>query len=138
LREMLSRPAGEHRLAVLAACDTNVPDLDLVDEVVSLPGGLLRAGAAGVVAPQWPVDDTAAALLVLRFHECFARGMPPNQALAAAQAWLRSADRHELHVASPELVREPVGLPAPAIEVWRRRRPYQHPLHWAAFTFTGA
>jgi hypothetical protein len=138
LREILTLPAGEHRLAVLSSCDTDLPDLDLVDEVVSFPGGLLRAGVAGVVASQWPVDDTAAALLMGRFHTLVLSGERPDRALLQAQRWLRDADNATLRRCHPDLVSEPTGLPAAALDVWRRRAPFRHPRYWASFTFTGA
>jgi CHAT domain-containing protein len=138
LREILGRPAGEHRLAVLSACETDIPDLNLVDEALSLSGGMLRAGVAGVVASQWEVDDEAAALLMLRFHTLFRGGMPPGRALVTAQAWLRAATYGELHHTYPDVVYEPVGLTQSALEAWHRSQPFKHPHYWAAFTFTGA
>nr|WP_240897562.1 CHAT domain-containing protein [Kineococcus vitellinus] len=79
------------RLAVLSACDTDQPGLDLPDEVVSLPTGLLQAGAAGVLATQWAVRSLPAALLVAAFHAHWRlRNYSPPQALTLSQRWLRS------------------------------------------------
>lgn len=136
LKDLLAQEPSEHRLAVLSACDTNVPDLDMLDEVVSFPGGLLRAGVAGVVATQWAVNDRAAALLMLHFHQLVRDGMPPAHALVRAQNWLRTATNADLHATEPTIVREP-GLTGPDLDTWRRRRPFRHPRHWAGFTMTG-
>jgi CHAT domain-containing protein len=78
------------RLAILSACDTGVPGLDLPDEVVGLATAFLQAGAAAVIASMWPVPDAATMLLVVRFYDCWRReGLKPAQALRRAQCWLR-------------------------------------------------
>lgn len=137
LREMLTWSPGEHRLAVLSACETTVPDLTLLDEVVSLPGALLRAGVAGVVASQWRVEDRAAALLMLRFHTLLRQGTGPSRALAGAQEWLRTVTEDRLHRSHPGLVAPPPSLSARAEADWRRQTPFRHPRYWAAFCLTG-
>jgi CHAT domain-containing protein len=129
LGEILERPPGVHRLAVLSACDTDVADPTQVDEVVSLPGALLRAGVAGVIASQWTVEDRPTALLMLAFHAGFRAGIAPDQALAQAQSWLRTATTSDLGRHHPTLVPENEDPGA---------RPYGHPRYWAGFTFTGA
>ena len=57
LRHLLSLKLQNIRLVLLSACETGIPGLDLPDEVVSLPMGLLQAGVGGVVASLWPVSD---------------------------------------------------------------------------------
>jgi hypothetical protein len=129
VRDILASETGLQRLAVLAACDADAPDVDLMNEVVTFPGALLRAGVAGVVAPQWAIHDQSAAVTMLRFHEELRRGGSPAFALRAAQRWVRTATRAELHAAHPEIVRtaEPPD-----------ERPFRSPVHWAAFGLTGA
>ncbi len=78
------------RLAVLSACQTGLPGMDLPDEVVGLPAGWLQAGAAGVVASLWPVSDAATVALMTKFYELhLLDGLEPGQALWLAQRWLR-------------------------------------------------
>jgi hypothetical protein len=84
------------RLAVLSACETARPGTRLPDEVVSLPAGLIQAGASGVVAPLWAVPDGATSALVIEFFRRWRwRGEQPGAALAGAQAWLRDTTNAE-------------------------------------------
>jgi CHAT domain-containing protein len=137
LGRLLARPAGGQRLAVLSACKTNVPARGLPDEVVSLPSGFMAAGAAGVVATQWPVADQAAGLLSARFHEFWRDGATAALALDQAQRWLHTRTNGQLHDWDPVLYPQPLGLPPIAIAQWRAHRQFDDPLHWAAFCFTG-
>lgn len=84
---------GTPRLVVLSACDTGLYDLTrFPDEFIGLPSGFLQAGAAGVIATLWPVEDLSTALLVGRFYEGYLdRRLKPSSALRAAQLWLRNA-----------------------------------------------
>ena len=82
-----------------AGCVTNVGDLETApDELSSFAGGTLQAGAAGALATQWSVSDSATYLLMLRFarealdHPAWA----PARALREAAKWLRSATTSEL------------------------------------------
>lgn len=138
LRRILASEPGDRRLAVLSACDTNVPDVDLLDEVVSLPGALLRAGTAGVVSSLWQVRDDAALYVMLRFHALFRCGVPPAEALADAQRWLRTVSNGELRADHPDLMIEPAGFSDDDLAKWRAQRRFSRPYYWAAFTFTGA
>lgn len=80
------------RLLVLSACETGLIDTGLApDEVVGLAASFLQAGAAGVIASLWAVDDQATYLLMSRFAQLYldpARRWPPARALAEAQRWL--------------------------------------------------
>ena len=141
--------AGQHRpgigLAVLSACETQIPGSQLPDEVVSLPSGFLQAGAAGIVASQWMLDDTAAALLAAVFYPLLAAGRGASASLAQAQAWLRDTTNGVKAVyLHPVTGRS--GLPAAAVRpLWRWAvtqpagdRPFALPAQWAAMTYTGA
>jgi CHAT domain-containing protein len=50
LREIMGLRLWRMRLCFLSACETGIVGVDIPDEVVSLPVGLIQAGAAGVVA----------------------------------------------------------------------------------------
>jgi CHAT domain-containing protein len=89
VRELMSRDLRV-RLAVLSACETLVPGTELPDEVVSLPTGLLQAGAAGVIASLWTVPDLESAALMVEFYGRWRTdGVGPAQALRDAQVWIR-------------------------------------------------
>ena len=76
------------RLAVLSACETGIPaDLDLPDEVSSLPTGLLQAGVAGVAASLWSVADLSTMMLMAMFYEYWrVAGHGPGGGAAAGAA----------------------------------------------------
>jgi CHAT domain-containing protein len=138
LRDLIARPGGRQRMAVLSGCETSVPGTELLDEVVGLPSGLLQVGVAGVVGSQWRVGDRAARLLVLRFYRLWRDGLEPARALIEAQAWLRSLSNEQLHGLEPGQYPRPAGLPAEALAAWAAQCPFQHPDNWAAFSYTGA
>lgn len=130
------RPPQRRQLVILAACQSQVAGLAAPDEVIGLPAVLYQAGAVGVVAAQWQVDAYAAFALLRRFHDYFLGGLPPAQALAAAQAWLRNVTKAELTSRYPDLFpSRPARHPVAAGRA--TRQPYHEPVHWAAFGYTG-
>lgn len=103
------------RLAVLSACETLLPGTELPDEVVSLPTGLIQAGAAGVIASMWAVPDLASAILMIEFYGHW-RDMPddPGAALRLAQIWLRDTPPRDRVGRYQAAARTP-GWPPPAV-----------------------
>ncbi len=80
-------------LVVLAACGTLRGNPLHVAGMSSLARAFLSAGARGVVASLWEIDDDVAAPLFLHFHQELRAGAPPARALRAAQlAMLHSPD----------------------------------------------
>ena len=134
LRQILSLPMGKHRLAVLSACETSVPDHRRYDEVISFPGALLQAGVASVIATSWQVEDTAAMCLVLKFYSLWLHGRPTVFALAAAQRWIRDATNAQIQALLPRLYSKPENVPA---EAWGGIRRFAAPRYWASFSLTG-
>src|SRR2546425_5824493 len=61
------------------------------DDWVGLTRAFLHAGAAGVVATLWPVEDQATAALMERFYAEYASAADPARALALAQRALAAA-----------------------------------------------
>jgi CHAT domain-containing protein len=95
------------RIAVLSACETGVPGLKLIDEMIGLPAGMMQAGVPGVVGSLWSVSDMSTAVLMKRFYKFWQEeGKTPQEALRQAQIWLRD-------------------------------KLFRSPYHWAAFTYTG-
>ena len=83
-------------LVVLSACQTGLgsgalADLPTGDDWVGLTRAFLHAGAAGVVATLWPVEDQATAALMERFYAEYASAADPARALALAQRALAAA-----------------------------------------------
>jgi CHAT domain-containing protein/tetratricopeptide (TPR) repeat protein len=95
-------------LVVLSACQTSLGKEVAGEGLIGLTRGFMYAGAAGVLASLWKVDDAATAALMSRFYQAmFEKRMRPAAALREAQLSLRIEER------------------------WRS------PYFWAAFTLQG-
>jgi CHAT domain-containing protein len=132
---LMGRPRGRPQLVVLAACESQITGTTAPNEAVGLPAALIQAGAAGVVAAQWPVDERVAMLLLNRFHDFLAAGRAPARALTEAQCWLRDANGAEIAARYPDLT---TRRPSAAFANQRNAAiPYKEPIYWAAFGYTG-
>ena len=81
-------------LVVLSACNTALGKDVRGEGLVGLTRGFLYAGASGVTASLWKVDDEATAALMSRFYEgIFKRGLTPAAALREAQIAMRNEKR---------------------------------------------
>ena len=121
---------GRRRLVVLSACDTNLSNAAVPNEVAGLPSALIQVGFAGVVAASWKVDDLATAFLMSEFYRLWRHeGLEPPVALNQAQRWLRTAACSELNARIP-------GADLP--HGTEGEYPYAEPRYWAAFAYTGA
>ena len=131
LRDLLARRLNGTRLVVLAACETAFPGAELPDEVVSLPTGLLRAGARAAIGSLWSVDDLATMVLLTHFYELLGKGeLSLSVALRDAQQWVRDLTSDARTAAFPTVDFSGSGEPG--------LNPYAHPFWWAAFQLTGA
>jgi CHAT domain-containing protein/ppGpp synthetase/RelA/SpoT-type nucleotidyltranferase len=139
LRALLDLKLTGLRLAILSACETGIPGTTLPDEVISLPTGLLQAGAAGVVSSLWSVADLSTMVLLSRFYDLWrpqnpeATPLEPPEALRQAQLWLRDSTGPDL---APYLQNSHPELAAKLAQA-KDKRPFAHPFYWAAFTYTG-
>jgi CHAT domain-containing protein len=86
------------QLVVLSACQTALGsgsrgDVPAGDDWVGLVQAFLYAGASGVLASLWPVEDRATAQLMQHFYRSLSAGRSEATALAEAQrAILRNPD----------------------------------------------
>jgi CHAT domain-containing protein len=100
-----------------------------------LPTSLLQAGAAGVLASLWSVEDISTALLMMRFYHNFMQEkQAPQIALREAQLWLRNARPRDY----TEFLN--ANLPAEQAKILRQQigtKSYSHPYYWGAFYYTG-
>lgn len=140
--EILDLDLAGARLIVASACETGVvAGHDTLDEALALSTIFLAAGAGGVIASLWKVNDFATRLLMTRFYEeLVASPDRPARALREAQLWLRhltieqAADfmRSHSHL-FPR--RDATGAPI-------REDPgagfFRAPTTWAGFTLNGA
>ena len=88
--ELAARRFGG-RLAVLAGCQTALGGEGDGQALSSLTGALLAAGAEGVVATLWKVDDRATAAFMEQFYYYLGQGETPASALRHAKLRLRSS-----------------------------------------------
>ena len=81
-------------LVVLSACSTALGKDIKGEGLISLTRGFMHAGAAGVVASLWKVDDEATAELMKLFYTAlFKKGLAPAAALRDAQLELAKYPR---------------------------------------------
>ena len=149
LGDILALRLEKTRLAVLSACETGVPGLELPDEVISLPTGLLQAGVAGIVASLWSVSDISTMVLMSRFYDLWkGQAMEPAEALRQAQRWVRDTSNGQkaeyFKGFLPEfgVQKMPLSVADTLYKASTLARPhendFEHPFHWAAFGYTGA
>jgi CHAT domain-containing protein len=123
-QHVIDRRLDAHPLVILSACETAVIGARLPDEVVSLQSAFLAAGARGVLATLWPVDDELSARLVGCFYrELVNRGRSPAAALRECQRRLAVA-----------------AQPGRGRRGWAIHNPHRSPgppPTWAAFTYAG-
>lgn len=76
---------GDADLVYLSACETAVGQARFADGMPGLQRAFLRAGARGVIATLWPVDDVYASQFAADFYRRYAAGEPAAAALTATQ-----------------------------------------------------
>jgi CHAT domain-containing protein len=139
---------GGIRLAILSACETGLSGIETIDEVISLPTGLLQAGVAGVAASLWSVSDLSTMLLLVKFYDYWRTdNLDPAIALRQAQQWLRDTTNDEkksyFKTVLPEF--STTKMPTTTADYLFNRllwndpgdRAFAHPFHWAAFQYVG-
>lgn len=87
------------RVVVLSACGSGRAAGDL-QRPIGLAWACLSAGAAGVVASLWPVDDAVTVTLMARFYERIAAGDSPRTALGVARRAVARTHPHPYYWAA--------------------------------------
>ncbi|MCP3979465.1 MAG: CHAT domain-containing protein [bacterium] len=93
----ISRLKLDDALVVLSACQTGEGEIIPGEGVVGLTWAFLRAGARGVAASLWSVEDESTSLLMQHYHERLHDGDDPVAALSAAQRALRGTHPHPVN-----------------------------------------
>ena len=148
LQTVLDRiTAARARVVLLSACETGrVVAGDPLNDQLGLPGGLLIAGAAAVLATYWPVDDLAACLVLSRCIGLWEQtGVDLERALADAQAWLREQATVGVVLDWLDEQIDACGATEPQLELAygrlsvrdSRELPFAGAIHWAPFHVTG-
>jgi tetratricopeptide (TPR) repeat protein len=143
-------------VVVLSACQTGLGPGSGSEGLLGFSQVLLAKGARSLVLSLWKVDDTATALLMLRFYqnllgkrEGLKARLSKAEALQEAKHWLRTLPRAEVETLAGKLVEgvlrasedaaPPKERPArlTKLEVPKGDRPFAHPRYWAAFILLG-
>jgi len=131
-------------MVVLSACQTGLGQPAGGEGFLGFSQALFKAGARSLVVSLWKVDDTATALLMVRFYENLLgrraglkAPMPKAEALAEAKHWLRGLTTKEAETLAKNLPPvERIGT-AKGRPLATTARPYEHPYYWAAFILIG-
>lgn len=98
------------RLAVLSTCSAEPPG-DVLDDAVplGLALGLIRAGAAGVLATRWDLDSASAREFMRDFYGCIKKGVSPASAAdqAATELSANPGTRHPYYWGSYQFFGQP-------------------------------
>src|SRR5262249_48186010 len=136
-------------LVALSACETGLGKDGGGEGLLGFAQAFLQKGARSVVLSRGKVDDTATALLMLRFYENLLGKRPGlksalgrAEALSEAKRWLRGLSRQQAEKLTAHLaggtLRGTLDAPLPKRKVKpaklpRGDRPFEHPAFWAAF-----
>jgi CHAT domain-containing protein len=143
-------------LVVLSACQTALGRQGYTEGLLGFSQAFLQCGARCVVLSRWEADDTATALLMLRFYENVLgkrkelKGpLPRAEALDEAKQWLRDLPRRDAEPLAAALQAGNLGttqrrgsvvelnVKERAVKLPVGERPYAHPYYWAAFVLIG-
>ncbi len=140
-------------LVVLSACQTALGQDAGGEGLLGFAQAFLSRGARSVVLSRWKVDDTATALLMVRFYENLLgkraglkKGMGRAAALAEAKSWLRQLPRKQAGELAARLgggvLRGTEGEALPLVKGKGAKlpggeKPFAHPYYWAAFVLVG-
>ena len=98
--ELAETLALRHATVVLSACETGMAQIDAAghaasgDEMIGLVRAFWVAGAARVLASQWPVDDAVTAGFMADFYRALLAGASPATSLQRAQMLTRQQHPH--------------------------------------------
>jgi CHAT domain-containing protein len=123
----------------LSACETGAHDLELADEVQSISGAFIAAGATGVVSTLWSVIDLPALLITLKVYDHLLAGHDPVRALREAQLWMRDLPAEDVarDVKAMQWVLASVRENISG-QLRDSNLDLSAPLNWAAHVYSGA
>jgi len=84
----------ENKLVFLSSCETNVGDFIPGEGINSIARSFLFAGADGVIASLWPVNDKAAVSITDQFYSLYLKTNDPAIAIYQAQELVFSNNPH--------------------------------------------
>jgi|GEM_PF-3058879 len=146
------------RLVILSACETGLTDFSpdpekyISEEYISLGLGFLYAGATNVICSLWAVNDASTAIFMVKFYEIMQNQPSIALALKETQYWMRTVTKQQLTEWLEDYsLQSQTDTALPATSQVRSQlrenlklgvlgsheRPYEHPIHWAAFCAIG-
>jgi CHAT domain-containing protein len=84
----------ENKLVFLSSCETNVGDFIPGEGINSIARSLLFAGADGVIASLWPVNDKTAVSITDQFYSIYLKTNDPAIAIYKAQELVFTNNPH--------------------------------------------
>jgi CHAT domain-containing protein len=99
-KEVASLALPRTSIVVLAACSTADGEIQSAEGTISMARAFVAAGASAVVGTLRPIVDRDAARFFPRFHQHFASGVPPAEALRRTQLeWIERGDNASIWTA---------------------------------------
>lgn len=138
-------------LVTLSACETALGPDGGGEGLLGFAQVLLGRGARSLLLSLWKVDDTATALLMMRFYENVLGKraglkvpLGRAEALQEAKRWLRELPRADVEKLAGQLANGVVrASEEPKVPVVAKPalpagdKPFSHPRYWAAFILIG-
>ena len=141
------------RLVILSACETGLTDFSPdLEEYISLGLGFLYAGATNVICSLWAVNDASTAIFMVKFYEIMQNQPSIALALKETQYWMRTITKQQLtewleNYSLPSQTDTALSATSQIRSQLRENlklgfkksheRPYEDPIHWAAFCAIG-
>ncbi len=135
-REVMQQLHLNAALVTLNACTSGLSQIASGDELLGLPRAFLYAGAADIVCTLHEVDDLAAYLLMVMFHQNLAVSRNAAQALHATQLRLRTIARTEVRAMLAPTV-DSITLDKLLNQLADEAAPFGAPHFWASFVLIG-
>lgn len=85
VHEVLNLDMHSVSLVVLSACQTHLGKFSRGDDVIGLERAFLYAGVSSLVTSLWSIDDNSTTFLFGEFYDHLQQGLPPSEAMRAAQ-----------------------------------------------------
>jgi CHAT domain-containing protein len=133
-------------LVTLSACQSGLGKKAGGEGYLGFAQALFLAEARSLVLSLWKVDDTATALLMVRFYQNLLgkrdglkQPLPKAEALQEAKHWLRKLTAKEVEHHMARLPAAERGQPRPLklAATEPAVQPFVHPYYWAAFILIG-
>jgi hypothetical protein len=112
------KPDNPGGTVILTSCSSDLTAVDY-DEALTLATAFLAAGAVTVIGSRWETGDRGTAVLMFAVHHFLVRkGLPPAEALRAAQLWMLDPAREPL-ADLPEAMIGDLALPETTdVTIW--------------------